>query len=211
LTSVTTDLAASLNLGSVRGAIVQDVSPGTPAERAGLRSYDVVTAIDGRAVSSDDELIRAVASRVPGTLADLDVFRDGSTRRISLKLTERPLTQPTRASRVRTDLQPAETRRGGALGVMVTGLDASAIRRLGVPASVTGVLVTDLDATGPAREARLRRGQIIMEINRRPTASPEAFAAINGTLRPGATAVVFVYDPLSDQRLIVSVTIEGRN
>lgn len=211
LTNVTPDLAAALSLGRDRGALIQDVPPGTPAERAGLRPYDVVTAIDGRAVSTDDELIRAVAARVPGTLADLDVLRDGTTRRVSLKLTERPLAQPTRASRVRTDLQPAETRRGGALGVIVTGLDAAAIRRLGVPASITGVLVTDLDSTGPGREARMRRGQIIMEINRRPTGTPEAFAAINGTLRPGAIAAVYVYDPITDQRLIVSVTIEGRD
>jgi serine protease Do len=160
-------------------------------------------------VGSDDELIRAVAARVPGTLANLDVVRDGATRRVSMKLTERPLAQPTRASRARTDLMPADARRGGALGVVVTALDAAAVRRLGVPESVTGVLVTDLDATGAGREARLRRGQIIMEINRRPTASPEAFAAMNGTLRPGAIAAVFVYDPITDQRLILSVTIEG--
>ena len=214
LTNVTTELAAALNLGTSRGALVQDVSPGTPAERAGLRPYDLVIAIDGRSVPSDDELIRAVAARLPGTLAELSVVRDGTSRRITVKLTERPLSQPTRASRVRTDLQPVETRRGGPLGVLVDGLDAAAIRRLGVPASITGVLVTDLDATGPGREARLRRGQIIMEINRRPTASPEAFAAINAqldTLRSGTIAALFVYDPLTDQRLIVSVTIERRN
>lgn len=211
LTNVTPQLATALNLGPTRGALVEDVSPGTPAEHAGLRPYDVVTAIDGRAVMSDDELIRAVAARVPGTLAEFDILRDGAPRRVPLKLTERPLAQPTRASRVRTDLQPAETRRGGALGVVVTGLDAAAIRRLGVPAAISGVIVTELDATGPGREARLRRGQIIMEINRRPTASPEAFAAINGTLRPGAIAAVLVYDPITDQRLIVSVTLEERD
>jgi len=211
LTSVTPPLASALGLGRARGALVQDVSPGTPAERAGLRPYDVVTAIDARPVGNDDELIRAVAARVPGTLAELDVVRDGTMRRVSLKLTERPLAQPTRASRARTDLEPVEARRGGALGVVVAALDAAAIRRLGIPGSVTGVLVTDLDATGPGREARLRRGQVIMEINRRPTASPEAFAAINGTLRPGAIAAVFVYDPVTDQRLILGVTIEGRN
>jgi S1-C subfamily serine protease len=68
-----------------------------------------------------------------------------------------------------------------------------------------------LDATGAGREARLRRGQIIMEVNRRATATPDAFAAVNGTLRPGAMAAVFVYDPITDQRLIVSVQIEGRH
>jgi serine protease Do len=209
LTSVTPQLASALSLGRVRGALIQDVSLDTPAARAGLRPYDVVTAIDGQAVGTDDELIRAVASRPPGTAADLDVVRDGVVRHMSVKLTERPLVEPTRASRVRTDLQPAEARRGGPLGVVVTALDAAAVRRLGVPASIAGVLVTDLDATGPAREARLRRGQIIMEVNRRATATPDAFAAINGALRPGAVAAIFVYDPLTDQRLIVSVTIEG--
>jgi serine protease Do len=211
LTNVTPQLASALNLGSARGALIEDVSADTPAEHAGLRAYDVVTAIDSRPVGSDDELIRVIAARTPGTLANLDVMRDGVTRRVSLKLYERPHAQPTRASRARTDLQPAETHRGGALGVLVTGLDAAAMRRLGVPASITGVLVTDLDATGAGREARLHRGEIILEINRRPTPSPDAFAAINGTLRPGTIAVVYVYDPITDQRLIVSVTIDGRD
>jgi serine protease Do len=211
LTNMTPQLGSALGAGRTRGALVEDVSADTPAARAGLRPYDVITAIDAHPVLSDDELIRAVAARVPGTLAELDVIRDGARRRVAVKLTERPLAQPTRAARVRTDLEPTDTRRGGALGVMVTGLDAAAIRRLGVPASVSGVLITDLDATGAGREARLRRGQIIMEVNRRATATPDAFAAVNGTLRPGAMAAVFVYDPITDQRLIVSVQIEGRH
>lgn len=208
LTSVTPQLASALSLGRTRGALIQDVSADTPAERAGLRSYDVVTAIDGQPVGTDDELIRAVAARTPGTAADLEVLRDGVMRHIPVKLTERPLAEPTRASRVRTDLQPAESRRGGPLGVVVTSLDAAAIRRLHVPASIAGVLITDLDATGAGRAAGLRRGQIVMEVNRRATATPDAFAAINGALRPGAVAAVFVYDPLTDQRLIVTVVLE---
>jgi len=211
LTNLTPQLGSALGLARARGALVEDVSAETPAAHAGLRPYDVITAIDAHAIRSDDELIREIAARAPGTLASLDVIRDGAQRRVAVKLTERPLAQPTRASQVRTDLVPAEARRGGPLGVVVAGLDAAATRRLGVPASVTGVLITDLDATGAGREARLRRGQVIMEINRHATATPDAFAAVNGTLRPGAIAAVFVYDPVTDQRLIVSVQIEGRN
>lgn len=208
LTSVTPALASALSLGHVRGALVQDVSLDTPAARAGLRAYDVVTAIDGTMVSSDEDLIRAVAARQPGTLATLSVVRDGAKTRLDIKLTERPLPQPTRASRVRTDLQPAEGHPGGPLGIEVSGLDAAAIRRLGVPASMSGVLITDLDATGPARAARLRRGQVVLEVNRQPTPTPEAFRAINRSLGPGAAAAVLVYDPIADQRLIVPVLIE---
>lgn len=209
LTSVTQPLVQALKLPKDYGAMVQDVSMGTPAERAGLRPYDVIVGIDGQPVRSDEALIRAVAVLLPGSLTRLAVWRDGVVRDVSVKLTERPLAQPTRASRVRTDLQPAEVLRGGPLGIVVQSLDAAAIRRLGVPAQIAGVLITDLDATGAGREARLRRGQIVMEVNRRVVATAEAFASLTAALRPGDPVALMVYDPITDQRLIVTVVPES--
>ncbi len=209
LANVTPPLAAALKLASDRGAMVQDVSAGTPAERAGLRPYDVIVGVDGQPVKSDEELIRAVASRMPGALAQLSVWRDGTVRQMPVKLTERPLAQPTRASRVRSDLQPADEPRGGPLGVIAQTLDASASRRLGVPAQITGVLITDLDATGAGREARLRRGQIVMEVNRRPVLTTDAFKAATGNLKSGDPVVLMLYDPITDQRLIVTIVVES--
>jgi serine protease Do len=208
LTNVTRPLAEALRLGTSRGALIQDVAPSTPADRAGLRPYDVIAAVDGQPVHSDDELIRTVAARAPGTMAVLEVWRDGASRSVSVKLTERPLAQPTRASRVRADARPVAEPDGGLLGLSVQLLDSAAIRRLGVPANVTGVLISDIDATGPAREARLRRGQIVMEINRRPVTTPQAFAAATASLRPGDAIALLLYDPLNDQRVIVSLTID---
>ena len=209
LTNVTRTLAQALKLGKDTGAMVQDVSGGTPAERAGLRPYDVITGVDGQAVRSDDALIRAVAARSPGALVRLDVWRDGAAREIAVKLTERPLAQPTRASRVRTDIQPAEDLRGGPLGIVVQGLDAAALRRLGVPAQIVGVVIANLNPTGVGREARLRRGEILLEVNRRPVLTPDAFIAMTAGLRPGDPVVLMLYDPVSDQRLIVTVVVEG--
>src|SRR5216117_430116 len=71
LTDVDPDLQASLKLGSQRGALVQDVAAGSPGERAGLRVYDLITAIDGKRVATNDEMIREVARRGPGTVARL--------------------------------------------------------------------------------------------------------------------------------------------
>jgi len=209
LTNVTKPLAKALSLGSDSGALVQDVSGGTPAERAGLRPYDVIVGVDGQPVRSDDALIRAVAVRMPGALVRLDVWRDGVRREISVKLTERPLAQPTRASRVRTDLQPVEELRGGPLGIVVQALDAAAMRRLNVPAQIAGVLITDLDATGAGREARLRRGAILMEVNRHAILTPSAFHAATSSLKPGDSVALLVYDPIVDQKLIVSIVLEG--
>lgn len=209
LGNVTPALADALRLGRSRGALVQDVTDGTPAARAGLRSYDVIAAVDGQAVTSDDALIRIVAARLPGSVARLEIWRDGAPRDVMVKLTERPLAEPTRASRVRADLEPAEAPRGGPLGVITGPLTAAAAQRLGVPAGVTGVMITDLDATGAGREAKLRRGQIVMEINRRPVTTPEAFAQATSRFRAGDAVALLVYDPLSDQRLIVLLVLPG--
>ena len=67
LHDVDQDLQRSLQLGNATGALVEDVTPGTPGERAGLKRYDLITAVDGRRVVSTEELIRDVAARVPGT------------------------------------------------------------------------------------------------------------------------------------------------
>jgi serine protease Do len=209
LTNVTAPMARALRLPQDAGAMVEDVAAGTPAERAGLRPYDLIVAVDGQPVRSDDALIRAVAGRLPGGLATLDVWRDGGRRDVVVKLTERPLAQPTRASRVRADLQPAEELHGGPLGVIVAPLDAGAMRRLNVPAPITGVLITDLDATGAGRGARLRRGEIVMEVNRRAVLTPDAFASASAALKPGDPVALLVYDPVTDQRLIVTIVIEG--
>ena len=209
LANVTKPLARALRLATDHGALVEDVSAGTPAERAGLRPYDVIVAVDGQPVRSDDALIRAVAVRLPGALARLEVWRDGAVRDVTVKLTERPLAQPTRASRARTDLQPADEPRGGPLGIVVQGLDAAAIRRLGMPAPIAGVLITDLDATGAGREARLRRGQVVMEVNRHPVLTVDAFKTATSGLKAGDPVAVMLYDPIIDQRLIVTIVVES--
>ena len=71
LTDVDPDLQASLRLGAQHGALVQDVAAGSPGERAGLRVYDLITAIDGKRVATNDEIIREVARRGPGTVTQL--------------------------------------------------------------------------------------------------------------------------------------------
>jgi membrane-associated protease RseP (regulator of RpoE activity) len=63
--------------GINRGAIVQDVTPGSPADRIGLRPYDVILSFDGKEVVSDDDLIRTIAARAPGSAVDFQVLRDG--------------------------------------------------------------------------------------------------------------------------------------
>ena len=100
LKDVDPDLQRSLNLGTARGALVYDVTENTPGARAGLKPYDLITAIDGRAVATNDELIRVVSSMAPGTEVRLDVVRDGRAIPVSVRLAERPVRYAERARRV---------------------------------------------------------------------------------------------------------------
>ena len=74
-----TDVTPALGAGPAvaEGAMVQDVTPRSPAERAGLRPYDVIVEVEGRRVTSNEELIRYISARQPGTVAKLDVLREG--------------------------------------------------------------------------------------------------------------------------------------
>jgi serine protease Do len=94
LRDVDPDLQRSLGLKSSRGALVQDVTPGSPGARAGVRTYDLIVALDGRPVVSNDELIQLVAARSPGSVAVLQVVRDGRALNVPVKLAERPARDP---------------------------------------------------------------------------------------------------------------------
>jgi serine protease Do len=207
LTSVTPLLQQGLRLGPSRGALVQNVSPDTPAERAGLRTYDVITMADGAPIRSDDELIRYISGRAPGVMASLEVWRDGTSKSLSVKLSERPLAESSRARAGRGNraVRPISGREQGPLGLSIRDLDAATVARQGLPAALEGVLVIDVDPAGPARLARVRAGHIILEINRRRTTTAAEFLAAVGSLKPGDVAAVLLFDQLSDQRIIAAI------
>jgi serine protease Do len=205
LTSITPELRRALRLGPESGALVEDVAADTPAERAGLRPYDVIVQADSRPIRSDEDLIRYVATRQPGTLASLDVWRDGETRVIYVKLRDRPL--PVAISR-RTprdgDVRPA-TQPQMPLGIKVRALDAATATRLSIPDTVQGVLVTDIDPAGPARLAQLKTNQVILEVNRRRVHSLQDYLSAVAGLKRGEVAALLVYDRTEDQRALAVV------
>ena len=72
------------------------MTAGSPAERAGLKPYDLITAVDGIDVIANDALIREISARTPGSTARLDVIRDGREHQLLVKLAERqPAARPT--------------------------------------------------------------------------------------------------------------------
>ena len=211
LTSVTPPLRRALRIGPERGALVEDVSPGTPAAAAGLRPYDVVVAVEDQPVNSDEDLIRLVSERAPGTLAALRLWRDGTVREVHVKLRDRPLPEAVRRRTPRGDVigDARPTSRANApLGLAVRNLDSSTIERLRLPDMIQGVLITEVDPAGPARLTGIRPNQILLEINRRAVTSEAAYRAIIATLRPGEAAAVLIYSRLTGDRSITTVMLD---
>ncbi len=209
LKDVDPDLQKSLGLGSTRGALVQDVTEHSPGQRAGLRPYDLITAIDGTPVTSNDALIRRIAATEPGTAVSVDLVRDTRALRVTVKLAERP-GRAVEPAESRDDGQPSvrPTSGGSPLGLAVRDLDRDDMARLQLPAGVRGVLIARVDPIGPAFDADLERGQVILEVNRRPVASTREFLQLTGAVRPGDVLALYLYLPDEDQRALRTVRID---
>ena len=212
LTDVTSDLQRSLHLAVSRGALVQDVTANSPAERAGLRPYDVILSVDGHDVWTNEELIRDISARQPGSMARLDVVRDGRHLLTPVRLTERP---PREGER--DDAPPGPGGRGAVpagvpteppLGLTVRDLDSTVARRLEVPDFVHGVIVTKVDPAGASFVPAMRRGFIVIDINRQPVRSAAEFERALAGAHPGETLAFYGYDPTQGQRTFVIATVD---
>jgi serine protease Do len=208
LTDVDPDLQASLNLGTQHGALVQDVTAGSPGQRAGLHVYDLITAIDGKRVATNDEIIHEIARRGPGTLAQIQITRDGHQQVLSVRLGERPGRQATYASDAAGPaiLQAAG---GSPLGLSVRDIDRDATRRLRLPEGISGALVTRVDPLSAGWDAGIQRDYIVLEINRRPVESAEAYNRLARAAHPGDVLAVYVYVPGLEQRAIRAVRVDA--
>jgi serine protease Do len=205
LTSLTPTLADALTLSALHGALVHDVPLGSPADRAGLRHYDVIVGIDGVTVSSDVEALGLLASRQPGAAVALETIRGEDRRLVTVRLAEKPLLQSGRRVVRGDDARRVSSRPGGVLGMTVRDLDGAPLLRQTLPGDVRGAVVVDVDAAGPARLARVRPGHVVLQINRQSIGSATEFAATVARLEPGRAAALLVFDPLVAQRQILVI------
>ena len=211
LTDVTPTLQRALNLSVSKGAMIQDVTAGSPADRAGLQAYDIIVAVEGRQVINNEEVIRDISARQPGSVARLEILRDGRMQSAQVKLAERPLRD--RSPDGLEDLGPRPRVRQPEplevpLGLTVRELDRSVTGRIEIPEGISGVVISRVDPTGAGFQALLRRGFVIMEINKRPMGSVGEYQRTVAAARPGEILVFYVYDPTLTQRSLIPVTVE---
>jgi serine protease Do len=165
---LTPGLADSFGLSGKGGALVSDVQPDTPASKAGLKSGDVITAIDGQSISSAGRLSLTVGEAPPGTRMTLDVLRDGKTDQISVTT----IVKPSGDRAAGEENQPDD--QGVLNGVAVGDIDGNARRELDLPDRLSGAIITAVDPSSASARAGLREGDVILEINRQPVTSAKS-------------------------------------
>jgi serine protease Do len=155
---ITPGISKAMDLKDMKGVLVGDVTPDGPASRNGLQRGDVILEVNGNAMEDSRQLRMAISMMDPNSTVKLKFLRNGKPNDLSVKLGDLP-----------ADKEQAKSEEGSSDqvldGVTVDNLDAQSARQLGIPASTTGVVVTDLNPSSTLAAAGLRPGDIIQEVN----------------------------------------------
>jgi serine protease Do len=167
---VSEDMSKTLKMKDTNGALVSDVTAGSPAEKAGLKPGDVVLVADDRPIQDNGDLSRYISTRAPGTTVRLKILRDGAEKTIPVTLGTFP-----------DESQEGEdSPRGGGraqLGMTLRNLTPDIAQRLDLPRGTKGALVMDVEAGEAAESAGLQQGDVIVSVNSVNVDSVEAFEA----------------------------------
>lgn len=164
---VSDDVAEALGMKDASGALIAQVQPGTPGDKAGLKAGDVVTAIDGDPVKDSREMSRKIAQKKPGTTVQLAVVRDGKDMKIAVKLEQLPNEVASADKKGGDDSEQGDADRN------MPRLGLSLAPAKGVSgAGNEGVVVTEVDPNGPAAERGIKAGDVILDVGGKPVSTP---------------------------------------
>ncbi len=170
MNDVTPDNAHFFNLHDASGAIVAQVTPGSPASNAGLQQGDVITSLNGQNLTNSSALQVAVADMNPGASIALGVMRNGQ-----------PMTLHVTVGEYHAKGQQVANNEGapqsGKLGLTVGDLTSDTRQQLNVPDNLHGAVIENVRPASPAEDAGLQPGDIVLQVNRKPTTSADQFAS----------------------------------
>jgi serine protease Do len=158
--SLSPDLAAEF--GVKQGALITDVEPDSPADKAGLKSGDIITKLNGADIEDPRRLQLAVIQIAPDTEVTVEYVREGKTLSMKFKLGELP------SQTLASGNHAAGNDEGVLNGVTVTDITPEVRAQLQLPHDLAGALITDVDSESASAEAGLEAGDIVLGLNRKP-------------------------------------------
>lgn len=179
------DLARTLGIDAVAGALVADVVVGGPAERAGLEPGDVVTRFDTSVVDSARSLSRLVGESDTGEHVEIAIWRDGRTHELTVELGTLEGDE-----RIAGNLSRRGPAASTVLGLTLADLNQAHRARLGLDAGIEGAVVVEVEPGSPAARQGIRPGDLIVGVNRKSTNSAESALSEMDKTRDGKTLVL---------------------
>jgi serine protease Do len=186
------------SFGADHGVVVNSVEPASPAERAGLKVGDVIVGVDGKPISSGDELVAVVADSEIGKKLKVDFLRDKKRLSAVVEVGDRNkiISEGRGAPNESGEPRSAEEGGGGgALGVTVHSLTHDQAQKLADRlqlGSPEGVRVTAVKPDSFAEEVGVQQGDVVLSINRQPVTSVEEFDRLQRQLKSGTDVLLFV-------------------
>ncbi|WP_048649138.1 Do family serine endopeptidase [Nitratireductor soli] len=193
---VSKDIAESVGLDEEKGALVADAQDGEPAANAGIRSGDIIIAVEGETVASPKELARAVAGFAPGNEIDVTLWRDGKTESVKVTLSEMPGVETMASAR---DGAPQPSPMAAQFGLTVTPAEDG-----------PGLVVTDVEPGSAADERGIAPGDVILSVNSRQVKSgKDVEEAVAAAVKAGRKAVLVQIEREDASRFVALPTSEG--
>jgi serine protease Do len=197
LQPLTQDLAMALKLQDESGVLVGEVLPQSPAGAAGIQSGDVITALNGKKTDDPRELRMALGAMAPGTRVKLEVTREAGKKTFEVALAELEDRRP--ASAMDADQERA-ARTSKAFGghVVIADMDDGVRQAINAPKELQGAVIVDLDPNSTMRQAGLREGDVIREVNKHPIKNAQELATLSQSLK-------------ENERVLLQVWSEGKS
>jgi len=196
--SITPDLAQEFDLKDNKGALVGDVTPNSPADKAGLKSGDVITEFNHHPVLDSHRLQLEVVGTAPDSTVPITILRDGNKKSLDVTVKQLPGTDKL----AQTDSSSGEDT-GTLNGVQVADIDQQARQQFNVPKNIKGAVVTQVEPGSPAAEAGLKPGVVIQEINKQPVKSADEAVKLTEKSDNNKRTLVRVWDNGSSHYVVV--------
>jgi serine protease Do len=188
------ELAKQLSLPTdLKGALVESVTKGMPADKAGIQIKDVIVEIDGVAIKSDSAMRRAIGETKPGKSVNVKIYRDGKT--IDVPVTVAALDEKALASNERQSMERAQK-----LGIVVDEVPPGIYKKLQLEAG-EGVIITEISRRN--RIPGVKVGDVILSVNGTPVNSVEDFVQSLGEIRAGEALSLVIRDENSERMVTI--------
>lgn len=185
---ITPELSQKFGLKDSKGALVGDISKGSPAEKSGMMRGDVILEFNGKEVKSVGSLRNMVSQSKVGSQVKLKILRGGKEYQLTVTIAE----LPKEVAGSPTEPSPEDIQRNAFSGITVMDLTKEIARQLGLGANERGVVVVKVEQGSGADDAGLKKGDVIQEIDKKKVAGLGDFNKITSSIEPGDTTLLFV-------------------